>query len=140
MGSFRSMTYTMPLMSVFFGFTLPAGLGIYWIASAVVRCVQQLAINKYLSTKSVEDIIAENKKKAAKKQAKQKSVSSETMNKMATASTRNIEKSFAMSEKEKEEKLARAAELRKNAKKGSMADMINMVDKYNSGQSNKEEK
>ena len=62
------------------------------------------------------------------------------MNKMATASTRNIEKSFAMSEKEKEEKLARAAELRKNAKKGSMADMINMVDRYNSGQSNKEEK
>ena len=105
-----------------------------------MRCVQQLAINKYLSTKSVEDIIAENKKKAAKKQAKQKSVSSETMNKMATASARNIEKSFAMSEKEKEEKLARAAELRKNAKKGSMADMINMVDKYNSGQSNKEEK
>ena len=138
--SMKSMTYTMPLMSVFFGFTLPAGLGIYWIASAVVRCVQQLAINKYLSTKSVEDIIAENKKKAAKKQAKQKSVSSETMNKMATASTRNIEKSFAMSEKEKEEKLARAAELRKNSKKGSMADMINMVDKYNSGQSNKEEK
>ena len=138
--SMKSMTYTMPLMSVFFGFTLPAGLGIYWIASAVVRCVQQLAINKYLSTKSVEDIIAENKKKAAKKQAKQKSVSSETMNKMATASTRNIEKSFAMSEKEKEEKLARAAELRKNAKKGSMADMINMVDRYNSGQSNKEEK
>ena len=28
--SMKSMTYTMPLMSVFFGFTLPAGLGLYW--------------------------------------------------------------------------------------------------------------
>lgn len=138
--SMKSMTYTMPLMSLFLGFTLPAGLGIYWAASAIVRCVQQIAINKYLSTKSVEDIIEENKKKAAKKAAKKKSVSAETMNRMATASTKNIEKSFAMSEKEKEEKLARAAELRKNAKKGSMADMINMVDRYNSGQSDKEEK
>lgn len=138
--SMKSMTYTMPLMTLFMGFTLPAGLGIYWAASAIVRCIQQLAINKYLSTKSVEDIIAENKKKAAKKAAKKKSVSAETMNKMATANTRNIEKKSSMSEKEKEEKLARAAELRKNAKKGSMADMINMVDRYNSGQSEKEDK
>ena len=50
-GSMKTMTYTMPLISVVFGFTLPAGLGLYWVASAAVRCVQQLAINKYLSKK-----------------------------------------------------------------------------------------
>ena len=59
----KTMTYTMPLISVVFGFTLPAGLGLYWATSALVRCVQQLAVNKYLSKKSVEDIIAENQKK-----------------------------------------------------------------------------
>ena len=37
-------------------------------------------------------------------------------------------------EKEKEYKIAKAAEYRKNAKRGSMADMINMVDRYNNGQ------
>ena len=62
-GMTKSMMYTMPLISVVFGFTLPAGLGLYWVASAAGRCVQQLAINKYLSKKSVEDIIAENQKK-----------------------------------------------------------------------------
>lgn len=47
--SMKTMTYTMPLISVVFGFTLPAGLGLYWVASAAVRSVQQLAVNKYLS-------------------------------------------------------------------------------------------
>lgn len=68
--SMKTMTYTMPLISVVFGFTLPAGLGLYWAASAAVRCVQQLAINKYLNTKSLEDMIAENQKKAQKKREK----------------------------------------------------------------------
>ena len=40
----KMMTYTMPLFSVFLGFTLPAGLGLYWAISAAVRCVQQLGI------------------------------------------------------------------------------------------------
>lgn len=68
--SMKMMTYTMPLFSVFLGFTLPAGLGLYWAVSAIVRCVQQLAINKYLSKKSTEEMIAENQKKAAKKREK----------------------------------------------------------------------
>ena len=42
--SMKTMTYTMPLISVVFGFTLPAGLGLYWVASAAVRSVQQLAV------------------------------------------------------------------------------------------------
>ena len=54
--SMNSMNYIMPLFSVFMGFTLPAGLGLYWAISAIVRCVQQMAINKYLSKKSVDDI------------------------------------------------------------------------------------
>ena len=71
-GSMKTMIYTMPLISVVFGFTLPAGLGLYWAASALVRCVQQLAINKYLSKKTVEELIEENQKKAAKKKRRRR--------------------------------------------------------------------
>lgn len=137
MNSMKTMTYTMPLISVFMGFTLPAGLGLYWAASAVVRSVQQLAINKYLDTKSTEDLIAENQKKAAKKREK-KGTSAKEINQMAVTSTRNVERKSNISEEERQRLLDRAAELNKNAKRGSLADMANMVSRYNSGLSESE--
>ena len=132
--SMKTMTYTMPLVSVFMGFTLPAGLGLYWAASAVVRSVQQLAINKYLDTKSTEDLIAENQKKAAKKREK-KGTSAKEINKMAATSTRNVERKSNISEEERQKLLDKAASLNQNAKPGSLADMANMVSRYNMGQS-----
>ena len=50
----KTMMNVMPLISVFMCFSMPAGLGIYWIASAVVRTIQQLIINKFLSKKSMD--------------------------------------------------------------------------------------
>lgn len=137
--SMKTMTYTMPLVSVFMGFSLPAGLGLYWAASAVVRSVQQLAINKYLNTKSTDDLIAENQKKAAKKREK-KGTSAKEINQMAVTSTRHVEKksNINITEEERQKLLDRAAELNKNAKRGSLADMANMVSRYNSGQSEKD--
>ena len=112
--SMKTMTYTMPLISVILGFTLPAGLGLYWAVSAVVRCVQQVAINKYLQTKSLDDMIKENQEKAAKKREK-KGTSAKELNKMATTSTKNVEnkKTSTMSEKERQEKLEKAASYNK---------------------------
>lgn len=134
--SMKTMTYTMPLFSVFMGFTLPAGLGLYWAISAVVRCVQQLGINKYLSKKSTEELIEENQKKAAKKREK-KGTSAKEINRMATTSTRNVEekRKSQISDKEKEERLAKAAQQTKNAKPGSLASKANLVSRFNSGQS-----
>lgn len=130
--SMKTMNYTMPLFSVFLGFTLPAGLGLYWAVSAIVRCVQQLIINKYLSTKSTEDLIAENQKKAAKKREK-KGTSAKEINKMATTSTKNVQaKKSTMTEAERKEKLEKAAKYNKNAKPGSLAAKANMVSQYNS--------
>ncbi|CUX26475.1 YidC/Oxa1 family membrane protein insertase [Clostridium sp. C105KSO13] len=133
--SMKTMTYTMPLISVFMGFTLPAGLGLYWAISAVVRSVQQLAINKYLNKKSVDDLIEENQKKAAKKREK-KGTSAKTINKMATTSTRNVEdkKKTKMSDAEREERLQSARQKTKNAKSGSLASKANLVSRYNNGQ------
>ena len=134
-GSMKTMTYTMPLISVVFGFTLPAGLGLYWVESAAVRCVQQLAINKYLSKKSVEDIIAENQKKM-KKKIEKKGTSAQEINRMATTSTRNVGSSSKSkkSQAENDEKIRRAQELAKNAKPGSLTDKANLVARYNNGQ------
>ena len=135
--SMKTMTYTMPLISVVFGFTLPAGLGLYWVASAAVRSVQQLAVNKYLSKKSIDDIIKENQEKAKKKREK-KGTSAEEINKMATTSTRNVGTSSSKAkgraiDAEKEEKIRKAQELAKNAKPGSLTSKANLVNKYNSG-------
>lgn len=137
--SMKTMTYTMPLISVFFGFTLPAGLGLYWVASAAVRSVQQLAVNRYLKSKSVEDIIEENRKKAQKKREK-KGTSAKEINKMATTSTRSVGSNSKkqITDPDKEEKIKNAQEKAKNAKPGSLTAKANLVSRYNSG--NKEDK
>lgn len=135
--SMKSMTYTMPLFSVFLGFTLPAGLGLYWAISALVRCVQQLLINKYLSTKSTEDLIKENQERAAKKREK-KGTSAKEINQMATKSTKSVERKSDITEEERQNKLKKAAELNKNAKPGSLTDIANMVSRYNNSTDSKE--
>ncbi len=141
MSSMKTMTYTMPLISVVFGFTLPAGLGLYWIASAVVRSIQQVIVNAHLKKQSVEDIIAENQAKAKKKREK-KGTSAEEINRMATKSTRNVGVNSKSSGKEtdpsKEEKIRQAHEMAKNAKPGSLTAKANLVSRYNSGHKTEE--
>ena len=135
--SMKTMTYTMPLISVFMGFTLPAGLGLYWAASAAVRCIQQLAINKSLSTKSLDEMIKENQEKAQKKREKHGAPAKE-INKMATTSTRNVgtvtKGKSGISEAEREEKIQKAQQKAQNSKPGSLASKANLVSRYNSGQ------
>lgn len=134
MRSMKTMTYTMPLLSVYMGFVLPAGLGLYWAVSALVRCVQMVGINKYLSNKTTEELIEENKKKAAKKREK-RGTSAEALNKMATTNTKNVASKSNMSEAEKNAKLEKATAMNKNAKAGSLASKANLVNRYNNSQS-----
>lgn len=131
-GTMKSMNVTMPLFSVFIVFTLPTGIGVYWIISALVRCVQQIFINKYLSKMSVEDLIEKNKEKAAKKREK-RGERNEKIAAMAQTNTKSIKTSAnrnvnSMSEEEREEKIAKA---QKNVKEGSLAAKANMVKKFN---------
>ena len=44
----RTMMITMPLMTVWIGYTVPAGLSIYWIAQYLVTMVQELICAKML--------------------------------------------------------------------------------------------
>lgn len=47
----NTMMIMFPFLTAFMTYTLPAGLGLYWITSNVFQIFQQLAINKKLSSK-----------------------------------------------------------------------------------------
>ena len=66
----KSMTLMMPLMSVVFCFSFATGIGVYWIASAVLMGVQQYFLNKHFSKVDVSVLIKENLKKVNAKRAK----------------------------------------------------------------------
>lgn len=70
--SMKMMNNLMPLMSVVFCFTLPAGMGIYWIAGAVVRSVQQVMINKQIEKMDIDVMIQKNMEKSLAKENKQR--------------------------------------------------------------------
>ena len=47
----KSMNIMMPVMTGFFAFTLPSGLGLYWIVSNLMQMFQQYIINLYFKKK-----------------------------------------------------------------------------------------
>ena len=92
MGStMNTMNLMMPFMSVFFCITLPSGMGIYWIASAVFRTIIYLFIDKFFNNKSVDDIIEANKEKAAKK-AEKRGEQNAKLEEYAAMKTKNIDR------------------------------------------------
>jgi len=124
----KTMNTTMPLLSIFMVSTLPTGIGVYWIFSAVVRCVQQFFINKHLKKMSIEDLIEKNKEKAAKKQEKRKE-NAERVNAMAQTSTKSINKSAKRTVSD--DKNAKNVKNSNISKPGSLASKANMVKKFN---------
>ena len=131
----KMMNKTMPLMSLFFCFTLPVGLGIYWVVSAAYRSVQQVTINKVISNMSLDDIIEKNKEKAKKKQEK-RGVYENQIREAAAMKTRTIE-SKANINNYAELDNAGYDNSNKTYKPGSMAAKANMVRDYNERNSRK---
>lgn len=126
----KTMNIIMPLFSFVMCFTVPVGLGIYWISAAVFRGVQQFFINKHMEKIDLNDIIAKNQEKMKKKREKL-GISEEDMKKAAKIKTKNI--SYEASSKEKEEKLKEADEKKKHVKADSMAAKANLVREFNEG-------
>ncbi len=60
--STKSMMYTMPLFSVFIAFTMPAALGLYWIAQSGLSFAQEWFMGKFFNQKLEEE---ENARAAA---------------------------------------------------------------------------
>ena len=131
--SMKQMNLMMPLMSAVFCFTLPAGMGIYWIASALVRSVQQVILNKHFDKIDLDELVQKNLEKLNEKRAKQ-GLPPQRLNEKAirAAQIKPVDE-----EKLAAKKAATAENIKKatayyndNAKPGSLASKANMVKKF----------
>lgn len=133
----KMMNLMMPLMSLFICFTVPVGLGIYWICSALVRGIQQFFVNRHIENLDLEAVMAKNEEKAKKKREKM-GLSEDYIKKAAQIKTKSIDNKANVSVSPgTEEKLAKAAEYKANAKAGSLASKANMVKEFNERNSRK---
>ena len=128
--SMKTMNTVMPLMSAFFCFTFPVGLGIYWIASAVVRSIQQLLINRHLNKMNIDDLVNENMKKMEAKRAKE-GLPPQKITNQAHQSVKNINKidkgMSGSDEANRAKKVEEAYQNASHAKEGSITAKANMV-------------
>lgn len=55
----KVMTYMMPAMFLFFGYTYPVGFTLYWTVSNIFSIVQQFAIKRFMQGKSADSDMIE---------------------------------------------------------------------------------
>lgn len=129
--SMKTMNMMMPLISVFFCFTLPAGVGLYWIAGSVYRCIQQVIINKYMDTIDIDELVKKNMEKVNEKRAKQ-GLPPQKISTAAKVQVKETKKS-TMTVEEREERIQKSTDYytKGQAKPGSLGAKANMVKQYN---------
>ena len=129
--SMKTMNMIMPFMSAWFCFTLPCGMGLYWIAGSVVRTIQQIVINKWIDRMDFDKLIAKNSEKSAKKIAKMEEQQKliEAYSNMNTKKIQN--KANAANPTSQSEVKTNSETYYKNAKPGSMMAKANMVKEFN---------
>ena len=130
--SMKTMNTIMPIMSAIFCYTLPAGMGIYWIAGAVVRTIQQIVINKHIDKMDVDEMMKKNMEKYNEKR-KKAGLPPQQLNNNAKINTKTVSSNKPQkTQAEKEEAVRKSTEYyNKNAKPGSIAAKANMVKQYN---------
>lgn len=131
--SMKTMNVMMPVMSAVMSFTLPSGLGLYWIAGSVFRCIQQLVINKYMDRVDLDELIKKNLEKTNKKREKQ---GLPQISASAKTNVKNIEtpvKNKAKAEASKQTQVNETSQFVSNGKgkPGSIRDKANMVKQFN---------
>ena len=146
--SMKMMNIFMPIMSAFIAFSVPAGLGLYWIATAVIQTIIQICINRYYDKLGVDEIVRRNVEQRNKKRAK-KGLPPEKIAKNATTSTKKIDSQTKSQERidklqqkkeqndKKVKEILEATNYYKSAKPGSLAEKAGMVAKYNEKNSKK---
>lgn len=131
--SMKMMNNFMPIMSIVFCVSLPAGLGLYWVAGAVVRSIIQICVNKNLDKINVDEMVKANIEKENAKRAK-KGLPPQQITQVATMNTRKVE------EKKPVDSIANKAKVQAStdyyatnteAKPGSLAAKAMMVKQYN---------
>ena len=131
--SMKGMNMIMPIFSAFLCISFSMGIGIYWIAGAAVRCVQQVVINRRLSKLSIEDLIEINRKKQEKKMAK-KGYTAQQISQTASKNIKHIDnqrkKVNGNYVDQKEKEAPDYYEKSKNARPDSITARANMVRRY----------
>lgn len=130
--SMKMMNMVMPVFSAWFCFTLPSGMGLYWIASAVVRTILMIIINKQLDKMSFDDIIKKNSVKSAKKLEKIHK-QQEILNTYANMNTKSIAGKAGLSTDNNSSGDSKTmnADNGSKAKSGSIASKANLVKEFN---------
>ncbi len=134
--SMKTMNMFMPIMSAFFCYSLPAGMGLYWVAGSVVRSIQQVIINKHIDKMDLQKVIEQNKAKSEKKMAKYKE-SQAKLQEYANMKTKSLNgTSNTYTEKAKQvtdttSKESTSYTSTSNAKPGSLMAKANLVKEYN---------
>ncbi|MCI9008876.1 MAG: YidC/Oxa1 family membrane protein insertase [Lachnospiraceae bacterium] len=130
----KSMNMMMPLMSAWFCFTLPAGMGLYWIMGAVVRGIQQWTINRYLDKMDLDELVKKNMEKNNRLREK-KGLPPQKINEIAKTNVKAIDhggNKKNMTEEERQAAMEASTNYYKNSDKpGSLASKAAMVAKYN---------
>ena len=127
----KTMNYTMPLFSLVLCFTVPVGLGIYWIFSSLTRGVQQYFVNKHIQNLDLDDVIAKNVEKRKKKLEKM-GIDENQIRSAARMNTKSsVQMSSSMTKEERESKLDKAYSYRKTANPNSLTAKANLVKDFN---------
>jgi YidC/Oxa1 family membrane protein insertase len=147
----KSMSITMPLMSLFVCVSLPAAIGIYWSVSAFITMLTQLIINWYYDHADMDAILEKQMEKARIKKEKNGGKKSfyEKLMDQSEAMQEELEKQEAMKKNSaKSLKSYVPSEAAQNAvknkenkqyKAGSLGAKANIMMNYNNVDSDKKE-
>ena len=100
--SMNSMGLMMPLISVFFCFTLNASIGLYWCVSSIFQVLLQIIINKHYRKVDMDEMMRENMEKAeekAKRKREKKGVSGSSLSQAANTNTKNMSAPSSISDR-----------------------------------------
>ena len=137
----KTMTIMMPFMSAFISISCPSGLGLYWICTAIVAIIQQLALNAYFNSIDMEELVRKNIEKANEKRKKQ-GLPPNTISSKANMNTKQISKAEKIQnmqnklEETRKKNLEMVEEIKNSANtsgapKKSIREKANMVSQYN---------
>ena len=135
--SMKTMNVVMPIFSAWICFTLPAGMGIYWIAAAVIRTILAIIVNHRIDKIDIDAMIEENQAKYQKKLEKRKDLTPGLTN-YANFSNRNLTSlteevtTSSVSEDDRTRRLEEVGALYDSgkARKDSLLNAANMVKEY----------
>lgn len=133
----KMMNMFMPIYSFFIVFFLPVGVGLYWIAGALIRSLQQVFFNHRLDKMDLEALVKKNQAKAKakeKKKIEKKGVEGSKITQNAAINTRNIQQQPRKTMTEKANSARTLKDLdtsNTQYKKDSLTAKANLVRDYN---------